>query len=204
MLNTREIFRLLFFAVTLLTVPTGPAVAHYGFWQHRSWQHRSFQHGWPSQFSRRPAQLRQEPSWRRWGSARQTSARTTGRHPYELSLAPKSIGPYNPGNTSGSGYMNASTSRPNRGYPSANGNADRYPGSSSQGAGSSSQGAGSSSQDPGSSSRNADSSSAAGNQPSKTHYTCFVAGTGYCGFYGRPNVSSGSRCFCGQNSGLTR
>ena len=133
------------------------------------------------------------------------SARLTRRDAFtRVRTRPKSIGLYNPGNTSGAQYMKASSSRPNGGYPSMNGGVYRNPGSSSQGIGSSSQGAGSSSQGAGTSSRNTNSSSASGYQSSETRYICVVAGMGYCGFNGRPNISSGSRCHCGEASGLTR
>lgn len=205
MLKSRVIFILSLFAAAILAVPTAPAVAQYRHWQHRS----------PFGFSRHYAQFRQESPWRRWGSARQTSHQSMQpphhREGYEGSYQPKSIGLYNPGNTSGAQYMNASSSRPNGGYPSMNGGAYRNPGYPSQGAGSSSQGAGSSHQgasssyqSAGSSSRNTDSSSASGYQSSETRYICVVAGMGYCGFNGRPNISSGSRCHCGEASGLTR
>jgi hypothetical protein len=200
MRKSRVIFILSFFAAATLAVQTAPAVAQYRHWQHRS----------PFAFSRHYAQFRQESPWRRWGPARQMSSQptqrpthTTGRF-HEGAHAPKSIGLYNPGNTSGAQYMNASSSRPNGGYPSMNGGVYRNPGSSSQGIGSSSQGAGSSSQGAGTSSRNTDSSSASGYQSSETRYICVVAGMGYCGFNGRPNISSGSRCHCGEASGLTR
>ena len=208
MLKSKVIFTLLLFAALTLALPTGPAVAHYGFWQHRG----------PSHFARHPAQFRQESRWRWWGPARQTSRQSmqrptqTTRSPYrEGTYAPKSIGLYNPGNTSGAQYMNASSSRPNGGYPSMNGGAYRNPGypsqgagSSSQGAGSSRQGAGSSYQSAGSSSRSTDLSGATGYQPAETHYICVVAGMGYCGLNGKPNISSGSPCHCGQASGFTR
>ena len=91
MLKSKVIFTLLLFAALTLALPTGPAVAHYGFWQHRG----------PSHFARRPAQFRQESPWRWWGSARHTSHQSMRRptavtgifHPYERQVAPKSNGP---------------------------------------------------------------------------------------------------------------
>ena len=198
MLKSKVIFILLpIFTVATLAATTGPAVAHYGFW-----------HRGPSHFARHPAQFRQESAWRRWGSARQTSHQSMQRHPerYEEPPQPHSIGAYNPGNTPGPRFMNASSSRPNAGYGGGHGNAgSSYQGAgfSYQGAGSSSHGAGSSPQSVGSLSRNTDSSSAAGSQPSETHYICIVA-MGYCGFNGRPNIPPRSLCHCGSDSGLTR
>jgi hypothetical protein len=202
MLKSRVIFALLLIAATTVAVPTGPAVAQYGHW------HRS-----PFQFSRHYAQFRQESPWRRWGPGRQTSYQSMKQSRWhgEMVHAPSSIGAYNPGNTPGPRFMSASSSRPNAGYPLQNGGGYRNAGSSYQGAGysyqgagSAPQGAGSSSQGVASSSRSTDSSSAAGNQLSETRYICIVAGMGYCGFNGRANISSGSRCYCGENSGVTR
>jgi hypothetical protein len=208
MLKSRVIFILvMLFAAATLAVLTGPAVAHHGFWQHRG----------PSHFARHPAQLRQESRWRWWGPARQTSHQSmphptavTGIHHHEHQVAPKSIGPYSPGNTFGSQPVNAHQQMSSVGHASQNGASSRNIGSSSQGsgssspgAGSSSQGSGSPSQGAGSSSRNTDSSSAAGSQPSEAHYICIVA-MGYCGFNGRPNIPPRSLCHCGQDSGVTR
>jgi hypothetical protein len=203
--KSKVIFTLLVFAVGIVAVPTKSAVAQYGNWQHR----------WPSHFARHPAQFRQASPWRRWGQGQHTSRRAIqSSHGcptcYEAPYQPTSIGAYNPGNTSGMRLMNAS-SRPNGGYPSMNGGAYRNPGYSSQGAsssvqgaGSSPQGVGSSYQSAGSSSRNTDSTSTGGYQTPQAHYTCIVADMGYCGFNGRPNISSGSICHCGQASGFTR
>ena len=194
MLESRVIFTLLLFAGGILTVQPGPVVAQNGYWQHR----------WASHYGRGPSQFRQEPLWRRWGPAPQTASHSTQRptqghgHFHEGSFAPKSIGLYNPGNTSGSQYS------PNGGYQSTNLGGYRNPGYASQGGSSSYQGGSSSYQSAGSSSRNNDSSGATGYQPSQTRYICVVAGMGYCGFNGRPNISSGSRCHCGEASGLTR
>jgi hypothetical protein len=206
MLKSRVIITLLLFAVGMLAVPTRPVVAQYGHWQHR----------WQSRLARHPVRFRQESPWRRWGPARQTSSHSMqSSHGcggcFEAPHQPSSIGAYNPGNTPGMRVMNASSSRPNGGYPSMNGGAYGTPGYSSQGAGSSYQGSSSSYQggspsyqSAGSSSRNTDSSGATGYQPSETRYICVVAGMGYCGLSGRPNISSGSRCHCGEASGLTR
>ena len=207
MLKSKAVFILPLFAATMLAVPTGPAVAHYGFWQHRG----------PSHFARRPAQFRQESRWRWWGPARQTSHQSmprptavTGIHHHEHQVAPKSIGPYSPSNTFGSQPVNAHQQISSVGHTAQNGTSSRNTGSSSQGSGSSSPGAvsssqGSSSSSPGagSSSRNTDSASAAGSQPSETHYICIVA-MGYCGFNGRPNLPPRSLCHGGQDSGVTR
>jgi hypothetical protein len=195
MLKSKVIFILPLFAATILAVPTGPAVAHYGFWQHRG----------PSHFARRPAQFRQESRWRWWGPARQTSHQSMQRHPerYEEPPQPHSIGAFNRGTTPGSQPGNAHQQMSSAGHAPQNGAYSRNIGSLSQGAGSLSQGAGSSSQGVGSSSRNIDSASAAGSQPSETHYICIVA-MGYCGFNGRPNIPPRSLCYCGQDSGVTR
>ncbi len=212
MLKIKVVLTLLLFAFGILAVACEPAIAQNGYWQHR----------WSSQFARRPFQFRQEPPWRRWGPARQTSfqsvqsqTRTTGSHdhPYELSRAPTSIGPYNPGhydmprapssnglynpgNISSSVYTNRPSSRPNVGYPSPNGGGYGSAERSTQSAAPSYQAAGPSSQ-------NVDLNGPGRYQPSETRYTCIVAG-GYCLFTGAPNISSGSVCHCGQDSGFTR
>jgi hypothetical protein len=152
MLESRVIFTLLLFAGGILTVQPGPVVAQNGYWQHR----------WASHYGRGPSQFRQEPLWRRWAPAPQTASHSTQRptqghgHFHEGSFAPKSIGLYNPGNTSSSQYS------PNGGYQSTNVGDYRNPGYASQGASSSYQGGSSSHQSAGSSSRNNDSSGTTG------------------------------------------
>ena len=99
-----------------LAAPTAPAVAHYGFW-HTVAIHISADTPPNSGKNRhgaggdQPGKCLPSPCSAR--SHDGTLSRRCARAEVDW--------PYNPGNTPGAQYMNASSSRPNGGYPSMNG-----------------------------------------------------------------------------------